>query len=108
MTNTPDGRLVFGTTKGIADVDLTVTSVEDFHTSSYLLHAQRNGDGIDITMPMSGAWNVHVTDLLGRTVTSTVVDNSSTTHVQLPVAVQGLLAVTAYGPAFSISTVVSP
>lgn len=108
MTNTSDGRLVFGTTKGIADVDLTVTSVNDDHTSSYQLLAQRNGDGINITMPMSGAWNVHVTDLLGRTVTTASFDNSSTTHIQLPATAQGLLAVTAYGPTFSISTVVSP
>jgi len=108
MTNTPDGRLVFGTTKGIADVDLTVTSVDDDRIASYRLLAQRNGDGIDITLPVSGAWNVQVTDLLGRTVTTASFDNSSTTHIQLPVAAQGLLAVTAYGPTFSISAVVSP
>lgn len=106
MCNTTDNRLVFATSKGIAEIDLTISSVPDEVLATYQLDVANEDGEIVVRLPRDDAWQVTISDLTGRTIAEGTSQSGSEVRLRQGAAAQGALAVRAVCREFAIGRVV--
>lgn len=106
MVTTPDGRLVFGTTKGIAAIDLVTSSVSPELTTPYELQIQNADDDLIINLPFEDTWRVTASDMSGRMLGTTSGHQTTSLRLSGVHGHRGAVAVQVTGTRVSIGTVV--